>query len=55
MPKVNSKPLILNGRTVADEVQKSTADEIKLLKSQNKRIPGLAVILVVIIQQAILM
>ena len=46
MTKVNSKPLILNGRIVADEVQKSTADEIELLKSQNKRIPGLAVVLI---------
>ena len=41
-----TKPLILNGRLVADEVLKSTASEIELLKSQNKRIPGLAVILI---------
>ena len=45
MTKVNSKPLILNGRLVADEVLKNTVSEIELLKSQNKRIPGLAVIL----------
>ena len=45
MSKVNSKLLILNGRTVADEVQKITATEIELLKSQNKRIPGIAVVL----------
>ena len=46
MHKINSKPLILNGRSVADEVLKSTASEIELLKSQNKRIPGLAVVLI---------
>ena len=46
MSKVNPQPLILNGRTVANEVQKITATEIELLKSQNKRVPGLAVILV---------
>lgn len=46
MAKVNSKPLILNGRLVADEVLKNTASEIELLKSQGKRVPGLAVILV---------
>ena len=46
MIKVNSQPLILNGRLVADEVLKNTSSEIELLTSQNKRIPGLAVILV---------
>lgn len=46
MTKVNSKPLILNGRLVADEVLKSIATEIEVLKSQNKRIPGLAVVLI---------
>ena len=46
MIKTNSKPLILNGRLVADEVLKNTAKEIEILKSGNKRIPGLAVVLV---------
>ena len=46
MTKTNSKPLILNGRLVADEVLKNIVHEIKLLKSQNKRTPGLAVVLV---------
>ena len=44
--KVNSQPLILNGRSVSDEVLKSIVYEIELLKFQNKRVPGLAVILV---------
>lgn len=46
MTKVNSTPLILNGREVADEVLQKARNEINLLKQQNKRIPGLAVILV---------
>ncbi len=46
MQEVNSKPLILNGRLVADEVLKNIVYEIELLKLQNKRVPGLAVILV---------
>ncbi len=41
-----TKPLILNGRSVAGEVLKNTVSEIELFKLQNKRIPGLAVILV---------
>lgn len=43
---VNSKPLILNGRLVADEVQKNIISEIEILKSQQKRVPGLAVVLI---------
>ena len=46
MSKVNSSPLILNGRSVADEVHKQIKDEIKQIISANKRLPGLAVILV---------
>lgn len=46
MTKVNSTPLILNGREVANEVLKVIKDYLYTLKSQNKRIPGLAVILV---------
>lgn len=46
MVKVNSTPLILNGREVAAEVLEGARNEINHLKSQNKRIPGLAVILV---------
>lgn len=44
--KVNLTPLILNGREVANEVLKGARNEINLLKGQNKRLPGLAVILV---------
>ncbi|MBI3589922.1 MAG: bifunctional methylenetetrahydrofolate dehydrogenase/methenyltetrahydrofolate cyclohydrolase FolD [Candidatus Melainabacteria bacterium] len=46
MTKVNSTPLILNGRHLADEVLNNISNEINLLKSKNKRIPGLAVVLV---------
>ena len=46
MAKVNSAPLILRGREVADEVLKSVTSEINQLKAQGKRLPGLAVVLV---------
>ncbi len=46
MTKVNSSPLILNGRTVANEVHKQIKDEMKQIVRENKRIPGLAVVLV---------
>lgn len=46
MTKVNLSSLILNGRTVADEVLSNINSEISQIKSQNKRLPGLAVILV---------
>lgn len=46
MTKTNSTSLILNGRVVADEVLKRVRNEILELKNQNKRTPGLSVILV---------
>lgn len=46
MTKVNSTPLILNGREVANKVLKIVINEISILKSQNKRLPGLAVVLI---------
>lgn len=46
MVKTNSTPLILNGREVRDEVLKNIKIEINKLKLENKRLPGLAVILV---------
>lgn len=42
----SSTPLILNGRDVANEVLKAVKIEICNLKSNNKRMPGLAVILI---------
>lgn len=46
MSKTNLKPLILDGREVANEVLKVVKTDISYLKSKNKRLPGLAVILV---------
>lgn len=46
MIKVNSTPLILNGREVASEVLQTIKNEINNLKSQNKRLPGLSVVLI---------
>lgn len=46
MSRVNSTPLILNGRNVADEVLGKIKVTVETLKAQNKRVPGLAVILV---------
>ena len=46
MIKANSTPLILNGRTVRDEVLKNIKSEINQIKLENKRLPGLAVVLV---------
>lgn len=46
MIKKNSSPLILNGREVANEVLKKIRSHINEIKSKNKRLPGLAVILV---------
>ncbi|MBI2996809.1 MAG: bifunctional methylenetetrahydrofolate dehydrogenase/methenyltetrahydrofolate cyclohydrolase FolD [Candidatus Melainabacteria bacterium] len=46
MIKTDSPPLILNGRQVADEVLKVVSNEISLLKSKNKRVPGLAVVII---------
>ena len=45
MTRVNSSPLILNGRLVANEVHKQIKDEIKQIVTEKKRLPGLAVIL----------
>lgn len=46
MIKVNSTPLILDGREVATEVLKTIRIEINKLKLEQARLPGLAVILV---------
>ena len=46
MNKTQSTPIILNGRTVADEVLKNVKLEINDLKIKGKRVPGLAVVLV---------
>lgn len=46
MNKTQSTPIILNGRTVADEVLKNIKLEINDLKIKDKRVPGLAVVLV---------
>ncbi len=46
MIKADPTPLILNGRLVADEVQKNIVKELDTLKSQGKRLPGLAVVIV---------
>lgn len=42
----NSRPLILNGREVADEVLSKIKKEINNLKLTNQRLPGLSVILI---------
>ncbi len=46
MIKTNSTPLILNGREVNSEVLQKINNEVIQLKKANKRVPGLAVILV---------
>ena len=46
MIKAQSTPLILNGRLVANEVHKQIKDEIKQIVTENRRLPGLAVVLV---------
>lgn len=46
MTKVNSTPIILNGHDVADEVLKNIKNELSKLITENKRQPGLAVVLV---------
>lgn len=46
MNNVQTTPIILNGRIVADEVLKNVRLEINDLKINNKRVPGLAVVLV---------
>ena len=46
MEKVSTKPIILNGRDVADEVLKKLQAEISSIKAGGKRLPGLAVILI---------
>jgi methylenetetrahydrofolate dehydrogenase (NADP+)/methenyltetrahydrofolate cyclohydrolase len=46
MEKISTNPIILNGRDVADEVLKKLEGDIKSIKATNKRLPGLAVILI---------
>ena len=46
MSKVNSTPLILDGRQVANEVLENTSREIEVIKSKKVRLPGLAVLLI---------
>ncbi len=46
MGKTSIKPIILNGRDVADEVLKTLQGEISAIKTSGNRQPGLAVILV---------
>ncbi len=46
MKNTNTTSIILDGRLVANEVLKIVKDEINLLKESNKRLPGLAVVLV---------
>lgn len=46
MTKTNSKPLILEGRLVADEVLKKVKNDLILIGERKERKPGLAVILV---------
>ncbi len=46
MVETNTIPILLNGREVATEVLKNVANEINTIKSNNKRVPGLAVLLV---------
>ena len=46
MTQVDSTPLILNGKEVKDAILKTIRAEISILKAQNKRLPGLAVVLV---------
>ena len=46
MVETNTTPILLNGREVANEVLKNVANEINAIKSNNKRVPGLAVLLV---------
>ena len=45
MIKTNSAPLILNGREVSIEVLEKIKSEVKQLKTNNKRVPGLAVLI----------
>ena len=46
MSKVNSTPLILDGRQVANEVLENISREIEVIKSKKVRLPGLAVLLI---------
>ena len=46
MEKIKAKPLILDGKTYAKEILHHVKSEIDILNLQNKRVPGLAVILV---------
>lgn len=46
MVETNTTPILLNGREVANEVLKNVENEINTIKSNNKRPPGLAVLLV---------
>jgi len=46
MKTINSSPLLLNGREVANEVLKNVKIEINEIKASGKRAPGLAVVLV---------
>jgi methylenetetrahydrofolate dehydrogenase (NADP+)/methenyltetrahydrofolate cyclohydrolase len=46
MININSSPIILDGRHVANEVLKNVKIEINEIKANGKRVPGLAVVLV---------
>ena len=46
MNECKTKPLILNGKSYANEILAALKSEIENLRKQNKRLPGLAVILV---------
>lgn len=46
MEKISTKPIILNGRDVADEVLKNLQGELNSIKAAGKRLPGLAVVLI---------
>ena len=46
MEKTKTKPIILDGKTYAKEILHHIKSEVDILKLQNKRLPGLAVILV---------